>query len=89
MLTQGLSNFPVFLVNKQPIPNQQNTHAVFILTFEWVTFDLRLTALVAKVTHSGEGIQVENTYYKGRLSNYEANYTSSCWCINKNLIPKL
>ncbi|WP_375511914.1 hypothetical protein [uncultured Nostoc sp.] len=33
---------------------------------------------VAKVTHLGEGIQVYNTYYEGRLSNYEANYASSC-----------
>ncbi|MCC5629469.1 hypothetical protein LC613_15940 [Nostoc sphaeroides CHAB 2801] len=33
---------------------------------------------VAKVTHSGEGIQTSNTYYEVRLSNYEAHYASSC-----------
>ncbi|AUB35720.1 hypothetical protein COO91_01610 [Nostoc flagelliforme CCNUN1] len=33
---------------------------------------------VAQVTHSGEGIQACNTYYEVRLSNYEANYASSC-----------
>jgi hypothetical protein len=34
--------------------------------------------LVGKVTLSGEGIQTLNTYYQERLSNYEANYASSC-----------
>jgi hypothetical protein len=33
--------------NKQPIANQRNAYAVFILTFECVTFDFRLAVLGA------------------------------------------
>ncbi|MDF5739902.1 MULTISPECIES: hypothetical protein [unclassified Nostoc] len=43
---------------------------------------------MAKVTHLGEDIQVCNAYYEGRLSNYKANYASSCKFTNKDLIKK-